>query len=102
FHGRLTVPPVPVHPFDEQIKDFIEFMRSTQGLSVDTIRTYSSRAKVFLTWLAQRHDSLSCVSLNDVDDFLAGKAADGWRPMTLASQGQALRAFFEHAGARGW
>jgi integrase/recombinase XerD len=42
------------------------------------------------------------VSLNDVDDFLASKASDGWCPTTLATQGQALRAFFSHAGIRGW
>jgi len=102
FHGRLTVPPVPAHPFSELIRDFIECMRSTQGLSPDTIQTYSSRARVFLQWLATRYQVLSSVSLHDVDDFLAGKAADGWRPMTLASQGQALRAFFGHAATRGW
>lgn len=102
FHGRLTVPPAPTHPFSEHIRDFIECMRSTQGLSPDTIRGYSSRAGVFLKWLASRHEALSSVSLNDVDDFLATKAADGWRSVTLASQGQALRAFFGHAATRGW
>src|SRR6267378_3078280 len=71
FHGRLTVPPVPTHPFSELIKDFIECRRSTQGLSQDTIRSYSSRAKVFLRWLASRHQVLSSVSPHDVDDFLA-------------------------------
>lgn len=77
-------------------------MRSTQGLSPDTIRSYSSRARVFLKWLASRHEALGSVSLHDVDEFLANKAEDGWRPMTLASQGQALRAFFGHAATRGW
>jgi len=77
FHGRLTVTPVPAHPFTELIKDFIECMRSTQGLSPDTIRSYSSRARVFLQWLASRQQALSSVSLDDADDFLADKTADG-------------------------
>jgi len=102
FHGQLTVPPTPAHPFSEFIRDFIECMRSTQGLSPDTIRSYSSRAGIFLKWLGSRHEALGSVSLRDVDDFLASKAAGGWRPMTLASQGQALRAFFGHAATRGW
>ena len=92
----------PPRPFHELISDFVEFMRSAQGLSSDTIRGYSSRAGIFLAWMATRHNSLSSVSLNDVDEFLASKARDGWGPGTLAAQGQALRAFFGHAGIRGW
>jgi integrase/recombinase XerD len=102
FHGRLTIPRAPPHPFSEHIRDFIECMRSTQGLSPDTVRSYSSKAGVFLKWLASRHEALSLVSLQDVDDFLAGKAADGSCPVSLASVGQALRAFFGHAAMRGW
>jgi integrase/recombinase XerD len=102
FHGRLEVAPAPLQPFHELVRDFVQFMRSEQGLSPETIRAYSSRAGIFLQWMAKRTDSLSSISLNDVDDFLASKAEDGWRPATLAAQGQALRAFFGHAGIRGW
>jgi hypothetical protein len=49
FHGRLAVAPTPVHPFDKEIRDFIDFMRSTHGLSLFTVLGYSSRAKLFLT-----------------------------------------------------
>ena len=102
FHGQLAIPPAPPLPFDEQIRDFVEFMRSAQGLSPVTIRGYSSRAGIFLGWLAKRQNSLSSVSLNDVDEFLASKATDGWCPGTLATHCQALRAFFGYAGIRGW
>jgi integrase/recombinase XerD len=101
FHGRLAVPPAPPQPFQELIRDFVACMRS-QGLSPDTIKSYSSRAGVFLRWLLEQHDNLSLVSLNDIDDFLASKAAVGWCSTTLAAQAQALRAFFSHAGIRGW
>jgi integrase/recombinase XerD len=102
FHGRLIVARAAPNPFSELISEFEEHMRTIRGLSPDTIRSYGSGARVFLRWLAGRHKTLSSVSLHDVDDFLARKAADGWRPTTLATQGQALRAFFGHAGARGW
>jgi integrase/recombinase XerD len=102
FHGQLTLPPASPRPFHELIEDFVESMRSAQGLSDDTIKGYSSRAGVFLRWLAQRQNGLSSVSLNDIDEFLATKARDGWRPASLAAQGQALRSFFAHAGTRGW
>ncbi len=102
FHGRLAVPGAPVHPFDKEISDFIEFLRSTHGLSPVTVLGYSSRAKLFLTWLAERGGSLSRISLTDVDDFFEAKCRQGWRPSTLANHGQALRAFLAHAGMRGW
>jgi site-specific recombinase XerD len=102
FHGRLAVPPAPVHPFDNELRDFTEFMRSTHGLATPTVLGYSSRTKLFLTWLAQRGGSLSRVTLNDVDEFFDAKRTQGWRGSTLANHGQALRAFFEHASGRGW
>ena len=34
--------------------------------------------------------------------FLLEKAADGWRPRTLAAQGLAFGALFRHAANRGW
>jgi len=102
FHGRLAIPSASVHPFDKEIRDFTEFLRSTHGLSPVTVLGYSSRAKYFLTWLAERGGSLSQVSLNDVDEFFAAKRTQGWRLSTIANHGQALRAFFSHAAARGW
>ncbi len=102
FHGRLTLPQATANPLSEFVNDFIEWMRSKQGLSPATVKAYSHKAGAFLTWLAGRQKQLSLVSLNDVDDFLADKAALGWQPSTLTSQAQALRAFFEHAARRGW
>ena len=92
-----SAPAVPVID-----KDFVACMWSTQGLSPDTIKGYSSRAGVFLRWLPERRDNFFLVSLNDVDGFLASKAAVGWCSTTLAAQAQALRAFFSRAGIRGW
>jgi integrase/recombinase XerD len=102
FHGRLAVPSVPMHPFDKEIRDFTEFLRSTHGLSPFTVLGYSSRAKYFLTWLAERGGNLSRLSLNDIDEFFAAKRTQGWRLWTLANHAQALRAFLAHAGMRGW
>ena len=102
FHGRLKLPQTAANPFSEFVQDFIEWMRSRQGLSPATVKTYSHKTGVFLAWLTGRQKQLSSVSLNDVDEFLADKAALGWRPSTLTSQAHALRAFFEHAARRGW
>src|ERR1700738_2067681 len=52
FHGRLTSSRVSENPGSELVRDFTEYMRSTQGLSPDTIRSYGWRTGVFLKWLA--------------------------------------------------
>jgi integrase/recombinase XerD len=102
FHGRLAVPPAPVHPFDKEIRDFIELMSSTHALSPFTVLGYSSRAKLFLTWFAKRGGDLSRVSLLDVDEFFDVKRLQGWSLSTIANHAQALRSFFTHAAGRGW
>jgi site-specific recombinase XerD len=102
FHDRLAVAPAPVHPFSNEITEFTEFLRSTLALSPLTVLGYGSRAKLFLTWLGERGGNLLQISLNDVDEFFEAKREQGWRLSTLANHGQALRAFFAHAGARGW
>ena len=102
FHGRLAVPPAPVHPYEKELTDFVEFLRSTNRATPATIHGYRARAKLFLTWLAAQGQALSLVTLNDVDKFFEVKRAQGWSLSTLASHGQALRAFFLHAGGRGW
>ena len=66
FHGRLAVPPAPVHPYEKEITDFVEFLRSTNGATPATIHGYRARAKLFLTWLATQGQALSLLTLNDV------------------------------------
>jgi site-specific recombinase XerD len=102
FHGRLAVPTAPVHPYDKELTDFIEFLRSTNGLSLTTVHGYSSRSKLFLTWLAAHGRTLSSVSLNDVDEFFDEKREEGWGISTISNHAQALRKFFAYAGERGW
>jgi integrase/recombinase XerD len=102
FHGHLKVRRAPDHPFDELLRDFVRFLRLRQGLAPETIKGYSSRAGIFLRWLHDRGQSLSSLSLVDVDQFLVHKTSVGWKPRTIAAQGQAIRSFLAHAAARGW
>ena len=102
YHDRLAVPPAPVHPYEKEIRDFSEFLRSTNGVAPGTIHLYSERAKLFLSWLAAKGGTLSHVTLNEVDEFFASKRAQGWSLSTTTNQAQSLRAFFLHAEAHGW
>jgi len=42
------------------------------------------------------------VNVEDVDDFLGLKGANGWNRKSISVAAQALRAFFRYAEARGW
>jgi integrase/recombinase XerD len=102
FHGRLAVSPASVHPYEKEITNFSDFLRSTNASSPATIDAYRSRAKLVFSWLAANGRSLSSLTVNDVDEFFEVKRAQGWSLSTLASHGQALRAFFLHAEGHGW
>jgi len=102
FHGQLAIPPTPLHPYDKELTDFSEFLRSTNGLSPATVDGYSSRASAFLTWMAGRGRALCDVSLTDADEFFVDGRERGWCIWTISNHTQALRRFFFYAGERGW
>ncbi len=77
FHSRLAVAPAPVHPYEKEITEFSDFLRSTKAALPATIDAYRSRAKLVLSWLAASGRTLSNVSLNDVDEFFEAKRAQG-------------------------
>ena len=100
FHGHLASP--TPHPFRVLVAEFTEALQTQRGLAPDTVDSYTGRAFGFLKWFSVRSDKLASVSLDDIDDFLAIKHAAGWSLSGLASQCQALRAFFGYAEGRGW
>jgi integrase/recombinase XerD len=102
FLGLLIGPATPTCCFDSALKDFVDAMHCSMGLVSETIEHYTPRTRDFLVWAATRHDSLSLVSLQDIDEFLDGKRMSGWQPRTLAAQCQTLRTFFGYAESRGW
>ena len=101
FHGYLIVPGAPTGRFDAQLAEFKSALE-LRGLATCTVCLYVDRSQVFLQWVSQRHNNLALVSVNDVDDFLAGKREVGWKLRSLAGQSTALRSFFTYAENRGW
>jgi integrase/recombinase XerD len=102
FHSQLALPAAPVHPYEAEIADFTDSLRSIGAVSPATIDAYRWRVKLVLSWLAANGRALSSVTLNDMDQFFEAKLAQGWSLPTLASHCQALRAFFLHAEGHGW
>jgi site-specific recombinase XerD len=102
FAGKLKSPPTPVTWFTDHLEDFARWMTEEQGLSPQSVRSYCWKASKFLTWVTARHTCLSCVRLQDLDEFLTLKGTDGWNRTSVSVAAQALRAFFRHAERRGW
>jgi integrase/recombinase XerD len=102
FHGRLKVPIHAPAPFADQLEDFATHIATEQGLSPHSVRSHCWKSSKFLSWFAERHRPLCRVSLDDVDDFLSFKGANGWSRRSVSTAVQALRSFFRHAERRGW
>ncbi len=102
FHNQIDIPTAPQGSADLMVGEFANFLNVTRGLSLQTIRGFESRSHQFLIWVQDRHESLSTVSLNDIDSFIGFKRDAGCQPRTIASICAALRAFFRYAQLRGW
>jgi integrase/recombinase XerD len=102
FHGKLRMPSPPRLRFADELDDFVSFMATEQGLSPASICSHRWKTSKFLEWFANRHRFLSAATLDDVDEFLAFKADDGWGRESVSTAAQALRSFFRHAERRGW
>jgi site-specific recombinase XerD len=76
-------------------------MTKVRGLASSTLRTYGARISAFLEWVAERHDSLASVTLEDIDVFLDLKRAEGMKSNSVAANCQALRTFFRYAESIG-
>jgi integrase/recombinase XerD len=102
FHGCLKMPCAPQMRFAEHLSDFARYMAEEQGLSPQSVRSHCWKTSKFLAWFGERHRSLVRVNLEDVDDFLALKGANGWNRKSVSVAAQGLRAFFRYAETRGW
>ena len=102
FHGRLKLPSVPPIRFADQLSQFARYMTDEQGLSPHSVRSHCWKTSKFLGWVGERRRSLSTVTVEDVDEFLAMKGTGGWNRRSISVAAQALRAFFRCAEIRGW
>lgn len=102
FQGKLRIPSPPRARFADELDDFVAFMATEQGLSPISIDSHRWKTSKFLEWFVNRHRLLSSAMLDDVDEFLAFKADNGWNRESVSTAAQALRSFFRHAERRGW
>ncbi len=102
FLGRFSEAPQASDPFAEVLRDFTAWMEDERGLAATTVTYRLVAARRFLKWHDASGRSLSTVRPADIDTYLAGLAKRGWSRCTIATEVGMLRAFFQHAGRRGW
>jgi site-specific recombinase XerD len=102
FGGLLLRPGTPTLPFDEFVKAYLEELHNVRSLAASTIYHRHHHLSKLQRWLGERHNSFTEVCLNDVDDYLDGLRANGFRPRSLLSASEAIRDFFRFCALRGW
>ena len=102
FHSKLVEPRSSKRAFEEELKQYEQFMVVDRRLSPVTIKARLLQTAAFLKWFARtRHRPLHIVSLSDVDRYLRVRTNDLNR-VSISSCAAILRAFFRYAESRGW
>ncbi|MFH1718500.1 MAG: tyrosine-type recombinase/integrase [Planctomycetota bacterium] len=76
-------------------------MADERGLSASIIRHRSGGMGAFLRWWHSQRRPFQEIRITDIDDYLI-LAAKRWSRHTMATEASDFRAFFRHAGRRGW
>lgn len=97
FRRCLVEPEAKRSPFSVYVDDFICFMRDERGLSPITIATRRLQVTNFLEAVWRPGISLSAISIQDVDTYLARQGNQGWSRTSLHTLASTLRCFFRFA-----
>jgi integrase/recombinase XerD len=101
YNKLVAVPPAPTRPFDLHLARFVHYLTFERQFSPSSLRHYRSGVASFLTWVGDRCESISAISLIDIDEFLKTRRA-GVKLVTIAGQCNTLRAFFRFCELQGW
>lgn len=102
FLGRLEEPQCEPKPFTNYVESFARFMRDERALSPTTITFRSEQLTNFFLAIRHPNVSLSTITINDIDTYLAYRGSHGWSRASLHTLADALRSFFRYAEAQGW
>ena len=102
FMDRLEATKVKRRSFASQLEQFVAFMRDERGLAEVTIHNRCWQLRTFFDSLPSRKRSLSSLSLEEIDTYLARKGNHGWSRVSVSSAVDALRSFFLYAEHQQW
>lgn len=102
FQRMLVEPSPPEYWFDLPLRDFLQDLHKTRGLTPWTITAYASRLRIFFKWLGVRRSCISAITITDIDEFIDERRSVGISPRLLVASCSALRSFFCFAEERRW
>jgi site-specific recombinase XerD len=102
FIGRMKLSTNKTGPFADEMEQFVAFMRDERGLAAATIRNRCWHLAAFFDSLPSHKRSLSRISLEEIDTYLARHGEHGWCRVSVSSAADALRNFFLYAEHQQW
>lgn len=102
FLGLLKEHQPKQTPFAHFVEHYVDFMRDQRGLSPVTISNCRSEIESFLSTVWHRDTTLDCVTIHDIDAYLAHQGNHGWSRTSLHALASTLRNFFRYAEGQGW
>lgn len=73
FAGLWEVGEAAAHPYEDELKEFMNYMREQHGWSEVTIRVYRGRVGEFLIRFGCENGPLACITVADIDRQIAAK-----------------------------
>jgi site-specific recombinase XerD len=102
FLGYFEETELAPKPFSSQVEEFVKFMRDERGLSPATISFRRDQVMNFLSSIGPSKNSLSSISIVEIDAYLACKGRHARSRRSLRTLAGALRSFFHYAQAKNW
>ena len=102
YLGWLSITPEEITQEHAKLRQFEVFLREDRGLSPHTIRRCGSHALRLLTHLQTLKRPLERLTAEDLDTFIAGLTASGWKRASLPPVVDAVRSFLRYAEAKRW
>ncbi len=92
--------PVIDLPCQDQLDDYVRWMRDARGFSPSTVDQWQGRIKQFLRWCLNRQCPLNALQPSDVDAYFVQNASR-WGRLSMKVMTGTLRVFLRYAADQG-
>jgi len=100
FLGWWHVPVVKIR-FQNQLDQYVAWMRDERGLSPLTVERWRAHAGTFLQWCDQTDRQLPTLRPDDIDNYFVSASPGRWSRVSVSHVASALRVFLRFTAAQG-
>lgn len=100
FLGGWHVPAIEIR-FQNQLDQFVAWMRDERGLSPSTIERWRAQVGVFLHWCDRTNRHLLTLRSDDIDDYFVSCGPGRWSRVSVSHIASALRVFLRFTATQG-